>query len=257
MKIYNWAIIVPIAYDMYERAEDYAVAKRTLNECTDKGGIQLKSVQPIENGNKNSYVSTKIYKCRDQIPAIIKWAIPKNFTSLTEVCTSTFPKRVYHYTVPAFSSFEMKLESNAKPFKYGDNIELENLCYIDIVNWDPVAKARDQRMDGFECKEAGIHKLPNLTKNNKHEIPEWVKTYKGPMTVITKTYTISVKIFGIGGKVENLLGQSVMPNVVAETNRMMISWAPEWYKLSAQNVKKYEMKTYKEVNDRLERNNCH
>ena len=260
MKIFKWIVFVPVAVDQFEHAEDYTIAKRTYLDCTDRGGIELQSVTPLNNQNEHKgYIAKRLYRCRDQIPSVIKWAVPKGFTSLLETLTSTFPKRVYHYKITAYPDiFDMSLESSAKAYKYGDQIEDDgnDTYYLDIINWDPIAKNQDWRIDNFECKEAGISKLPNLSKNNKYQIPEWVKTYKGPITMLTKIWKIKVNLFGIGGKLETILGTIVMPNVMAETHRAIVGWSAEWCKMDSNELKDFEEKSYNAVNKRLQQNHC-
>ena len=249
---------MPIAYDKIEHAEDYTLAKRTLEDCNEQGGIELQSKE--KNEDNEGYTTIRFYRCHDRIPSIIKWAVPKYFTCLKETCINTFPSRIYTYELPTKPGiFGMKLNSVTKPYKYGDEIEKSDdveTLFIDVVNWDPIAKVQKWRVDDFESPEAGIERLPKLTKNNKQNIPEWVTNYKGPMSMIIKELSVTVNIFGISSVCENLLASNIMPNVFTETHRAIIGYSNEWCKMTDAEIEKYEDESYGEVNRILKENNC-
>ena len=123
MKIIRWAIIMPISENKFEAAEDYTVAKRTLEDCNEKGGIELQSREEMPTNGKRVYTTKKMYRCRDKIPSAIKWALPDGITSLVEEMTSSFPERVYEYYIPGHENMlHMKLTSVTKPYHYGDQV---------------------------------------------------------------------------------------------------------------------------------------
>lgn len=257
MKIIRWAIIMPVSQNQFESAEDYTVARRTLEDCNEKGGIELKNREETTFKGMKAYKTTKMYRIRDRIPAVIKWALPNGITCLVEEMTSSFPERVYEYSIPGHENIlHMKLESETKPYHYGDRIEDGgyDLLYLDVLNWD--GKNKETSIEGFECKDAGIEKLPMASKLHKKHIPEWVKTYHGELTITYKTLQAEVNIFGASSTIEGLLTSSIMPNIFADTHKEMIRSANEWCKMNTESVANYENRVYSRVNSELRRNNC-
>ena len=259
MKIVTWIVILPITEQQFEAAEDYTVAKRTIEDLSDKGGIMLKSKEETTVNGIKGYTALREYKVRDRIPGIIKWALPKGITEINEKCLSTFPERNYEYWIPQSRDLlRMKMQSVTKPYKYGDQIEDEenDVSFIDVLNWDPNPKDQTLSLSEFECQEAGIEKFPKSTKNHKKHIPEWVKDYKGEMSITYKRLQVEFNVFGVSSTVESILASTIMPNIIAETSRDMILHSPEWTKMNREQVSEYEKESYDHVNSELIRNNC-
>ena len=124
------------------------------------------------------------------------------------------------------------------------------------MNWDPNPKDKTLCLSEFECQEAGIAKFPKSTKNNKKQIPEWVKNYKGEMSITYKRLQVEFNVFGASSTVESILCSTIMPNIIAETSRDMVRWSPEWCQMNREQVTKYEDESYTHVNDELRKNNC-
>lgn len=74
----------------------------------------------------------------------------------------------------------------------------------------------------------------------------------GPHPVMTtyKLSTCEVKMFGLGGKIENWIQNSMTRNILLHGHRQAYSWMDEWYGMDIDDIREFEAETQKAL-DRL------
>lgn len=252
MKLVEYRIVIPVAFNKFEHAEDYAFARRIDEESNGDEGIELSGRIPLGNGSKAGYMTKKVFHYYKKIPAILRWAFSKNAVDFVEEMQSSFPHRHFSYDLPSLGDrVKMSLESDYASFD-GYTIP-DNLCGLSQEQLDKREVRYINIMDkgllnGFECSEADIKKLPATSgKSDSKSIPSWVRSYNGEMTINVKVLQVETKIAGISKAVEDLLANSILPGIFMDTSVGIVKWSPDWASLDSDGVIQLENKTSEKI----------
>lgn len=238
----------------------YAIANRYItisclkDETHDGEGIEIVKNERIKNGDQESQYTYQIYHFKSRIPKFIRWAVPDKYLHFHEESWDTYPYYKTLDRVPGLGEkFGLDVESQHIPYKYGqqipynalnlskDELAHRKIWYLDIVDQDPDGIEKNYNLEGFSCPQCGIEKMQGKKGSwSPHNIPEWVKTYKGEMICCIKVVKFHLKWWGIQKAVEKLVTQSVFPKLFVGTHRKMVGWVQNWYNLSMDDVLKME-----------------
>lgn len=252
MKIIEYRIFVPMKLQMCEAASDYSITRQMKEFTSDGDGFEIVETKNyIENGQQNHYVY-RILHCQNKIPSAVRWLVPEKYAHLHEYNTSAFPRYEGKFLIPAMGDdFLLQTLTNHIEYEKGkeipdntnnltdDEMKQREIYYLDILD-GPISKKKDLDLHGFTCPEIDMTELvsSNKTSNDK-EIPSWVYNYTGKMTLIIKTVRINFKFYGAQSLVEKLIGNTWY-QVFLDSHRSMIKWAPEWSKLTKDQIYKLE-----------------
>jgi len=264
MKIVEWRIILPISYDRLSMAEEYSIARRTEEECQGGEGVELEYMNDYQEGDEKGVTMKKVYHYRSRIPALFRWMVTKNFSDFHEQIKSSFPHKHCKFWVPSLEKrVECTMDAYSEPYIDEEHIN-NNMChlsdselqereirYIDVVGWTPLPKREDWLLEGYECSEAGISKIPPSPKRADTEIPEWTKFYKGAMTMTAKCLKVNARIFGLQSAIEDMATHSLFPNIYCETARSIVGFSRYWATMSDNEISNYIKSVYNKVNSQI------
>lgn len=253
MRLVEFRIFVPFNMEQTMIASRYGLARRTAEETGNGEGVQVvENSSFIEDGVTGNYVH-RIYHVKSQAPPAFRWALPSRFSHIHEHNRNAFPHYDNWFEIPEMGN-DMILKNETRHFEYhhGDTVpenllrlsseelKIRKVWYLDLYNGpDPSKKEFD--LHGFSCPEAGFpgFKAPKNRKNDG-EIPEWVKYYNGPLTLIVKVIKFKFKWFGIQTAIEKYVTHNVFYHLFLDSHRAQVKWMPEWYKMSVADVAAYE-----------------
>ncbi|KAH0788134.1 Phosphatidylinositol transfer protein [Histomonas meleagridis] len=265
MKIVELRIILPIALEQFDVADDYMILQRTMEESSGGEGIEFVSrdFYTTEDGRQGKH-EHKIYHYKSRVPAWIRWAVPTSIADFHEEAYSTPPTTHLDYIIPFFGErFQFSIDSSAHAFTSIEDIDnpanlneeelkIREVRYLDIIDSAPLPK-EERRLGGFVCEAAGIQQLPPQGKEHDYKYPpKWVADYKGPMMFICKVLKTNVRIWGLQTRVENYIANSLVPGILLESARGIVYWAPDWAGMTPEDVKKLTDETFSKVNNMIE-----
>lgn len=260
MRIVEYRIILPIAFDQCHKASFYAVAKRMTQETNGGDGFEYHDTHDYEeDGRKGHYVERTLHFKR-QIPAVLRWSIPDRYAHLHEINTNCYPHTKAVFDIEGMGpdmvliteTMYTPITNTTDPIPDNtvnlseEDLRIREIVYIDILN-GPIFKP-DLDIRGFECKEAGISQLtaPDSTYD-KNQVPKWVREYPGPLTLVAKVVKFHFRWRGLQTFVENLVATSVWFRVYSDSHRAMVLYSPEWCRMTDEEMADVENRTRAEL----------
>ena len=253
MKIVEFRIIVPLALEKCGHASDYACFKRSAEAKgeSDSEGMEFVETYDYEENGEKGHFTHKVMHLKSKVPAVIRWVVPDKYLHITELSHSAFPHYLTEYEMPGMGK-DFVLSTDTKHYDYKPNGKIPNnsanltaselnqreIRYLDILNGPIYDKSLN--LKGFSYPEADIELMQSDKKVNEKEPPGWTLNYNGPMTCIIKTVKFHFKWLGIQSAVEAFVLNSVFPEVFMDNHRAMIKWAPEWSKVSREDLTRME-----------------
>lgn len=214
-------------------------------------GMEYLESSDYKNEKESGHFTHKIMHLKSKIPAIIRWAIPDKYLHIHERAYDAFPHYLTEYEMPGMGE-DFILSTDTKHYEYNHETEIpENasgltdeeikkreVVYLDILNGPTEDKSFC--IKGFSYPPCGIEELSSNDKPDDSKPPGWIKNYKGPMTLIVKTVKFHFKWTGVQTAVEKFVLNSIMPSTFMDNHRAMVKWAPDWEKLTLEDVTKME-----------------
>lgn len=120
-------------------------------------------------------------------------------------------------------------------------LKKRELIYVDILDGaDPDYPELD--LHCFTCPQLNGFTFPEAKGTyDKSKIPKWTQNYHGDITMVVKILKFKFKWFGIQTLVEKLACQTYIPQAFLDTARAMIKWIPEWFGMSVEQAREYEV----------------
>lgn len=254
MRIVEWRVFLPIDAAKYEQAEQYMVARRTIEESN--GQNEGTETLTNEYSEELGIHSHKIYHYTSRIPWIIRWALPKGLLDFHEECWAKFPRNLCKFSAPYLGDrLDIAVDSFTVPFDPSngfDNIDnniaklteeelsLREIRYMDIISQEPQSSNKTLQLVGFSCPSLGIPEFQKPTREfDYNRPPEWTEHYTGTMLLTVKVVKVKFAIWGMQTKIENLLSTSAIPNVFLDSVRAIIAWSPEWSRMTPEEIRNY------------------
>lgn len=268
MKIVEWRVILPMTVEQFKRSEKYSIARRTLDDADEKGGVE-RVMTDVRQWNGREACYTKLfYRYKKRIPTFMKLVIPNNFTELIEEVYDQFPVKTSVFSIQDRpKTLDMTVTTHVSEYT-GENqifddtdvysqeeIAHREIYYLDVVNTKS-AKSDDYKIDGFECPEANIGKLTANGRADKNKVPEWTKNYNGPMCIARKIIRVKVSIFGLSSLAEELVSHTLLPGLYADLHKGMIYWSKSWNAMNFQQILAYETDIANRIKNMLIENHC-
>lgn len=272
MKIVEIRVILPIKLERYPYAEDYMVARRTLEEADNGGeGIECTTRGPYENEKEKGIYAHKIYHYGSRVPKWLRWAVPPSLTDFHEKSWNAFPHGLCEFSIQGLGShFQLSLESFSSTlddisklsdptfnpaFLTPEELEKREVMYLDITASEPKPSSPDLACAGFECEAEGIQKLePAEGKIDPAAIPHWVQNYKGgAMMMCAKVVRAHIDLWGLRKKLEKWVSRSLIPGILLDSARGIVAWSPFWTGLSREDIDKYTDECFQKVVDSIKK----
>jgi hypothetical protein len=259
MRIIEFRVFVPLRVEQCDISCCYISFKRSAEakgESSSEGLEYLESTN-YENEKESGRFTHKVLHLKSRVPAIIRWVIPDKYLHIHERSYNAFPHYLTEYEMPGMGEdFILSTDTHHFEYKLGDKIpenssdlneeelKIRKISYLDILN-GPV-EDEELLINGFSYPPCGINELKCDEKPDDSKPPGWLKNYKGPITLIIKTVKFHFKWTGVQTAVEAFVMNSVMPSTFMDNHRAMVKWAPEWEKLTLDDVTRMEQEKQEE-----------
>ena len=253
MKIVEFRIIVPLSLENCDHSSDYACFKRSAEAKgeSDSEGMEFVEAYDYEENGVKGHFTHKVMHLKSKVPAVIRWVVPDKYLHIKELSHSAFPHYLTEYEMPGMGK-DFVLSTDTKHYDYKPDGKIPNnsanltpaelkqreIRYLDILNGPIYDKSLN--LKGFSYPEANIEQMQSDQKANEKNPPGWTLNYNGPMTCIIKTVKFHFKWRGIQSAVEAFVLNSVFPEVFMDNHRAMVKWAPEWSKISREELLRME-----------------
>lgn len=180
MKIYEYRIIVPIAFAHYMVGQRFMSLEYVKSETGNGEGIEVVKSEQYDGtnsgktdirGEKGTHTE-KIYHIKSKIPGFIRWAVPDKYLHFHETSYNAFPHFLTLYSVPGMGKdFDLRIESQHVKYECNSNGTMKNfpnnatnlnsdelkkrkIVWCDIINGIP--KKSDFSLKGFKCEKANL-----------------------------------------------------------------------------------------------------
>ena len=253
MKIVEFRIILPLPLEKCRHASNFACFKRSSEAKgeSDSEGMEFVEAYDYEENGEKGHFSHKVMHLKSKVPAVIRWVVPDKYLHIKELSHDAFPHYLTEYQMPGMGK-DFVLSTDTRHFDYkprgkipanasnltSAELNQREIRYLDILNGPIYDKSLN--LKGFSFPDQEIEEMKSDEKPNEKEVPSWTNSYNGPMTLIVKTVKFHFKWLGIQSAVEAFVLNSVFPEVFMDNHRAMIKWAPEWSKVSPDDLKRME-----------------
>lgn len=180
MKIYEYRIIVPIAYANYMVGQRFMALEYVKSETGNGEGIEVVKSEQFDGtnsgktdirGEKGTHTE-KIYHIKSKIPSFIRWAVPDKYLHFYETSYNCFPHFLTLYSVPGMGKdFDLRIESQHVKYECNSNgimkdfpnnatklnsdeLKKRKIVWLDIINGIP--KKSEFSLKGYKCEKAGL-----------------------------------------------------------------------------------------------------
>ncbi|CAF0833193.1 unnamed protein product [Brachionus calyciflorus] len=265
MIIKEFRIVVPMSVEEYQIAQLYTIQKKSRLESTGAGsGVEIIENKPYESNNEKGQYTLKVYHVDERLPpslkTIAKLLFPKSALLFEEESWNCYPYTRTKYQHRLFKSFSIDIESKYVA-DYGQsenafnlsNKELSNrtVDFIDIVTdtINPNEYKAEEDPSKYVSKKS---QLGPLNKNWLDELKSNANHSKNQSSLNNKTikYMCAYKLcriecafWGFQSKVEKLITESVLRNMILMSHRQAWCWQDEYLDLSIDDVRRLEIET--------------
>merc|ERR1711879_255115 len=247
MKLIEYRIPMPVSCDEYKIGQLYAVSKSSNQETSGDSGVEVLVNEPYDKDGKKGQYTHKIYHLGSKIPGWLAALAPASALKIDEKAWNGFPHIKTELTNPFMGDrFTYTVETMHKDNDTGEEeniLELEKsqlkqrvIKRVDII--DPVPDSEDPTK--FKSEKTGRGPLEK----------DWQKT-SNPVMCAYKLVTIDFRYFGLQNRVENLI-LSYQDNIFAKFHQQVFCWLDEWYGMSIDDIRAYEVKLAEEMNSKLD-----
>ena len=256
--IREYRVTLPLSVDEYRIGQLYGVAEASKRETGGGEGVEIiineprEEVIPGEASGKvmKSQYTHKILHLESKMPAIIRKLAPTGSLTIHEKSWNAYPYTRTVYTNDYMrDGFHIVIETRHKPGK-GDIENVHNLNgaqlqkrivdKVDIVNdkVDPRDYKPEEDPTKFSSAKTGRGPLP---------YGDW-QSSQNPIMTCYKLYHIEFKWRGLQPTVENMIVRSVR-RLLFNFGRQVFCWIDQWYGMSIEQIREYEEKTKRELDE--------
>jgi hypothetical protein len=129
-----------------------------------------------------------------------------------------------------------------------DEIKIRKIVYLDIVSGKPKPEKKEWDLVGFVCPEAEILTPLNAPKAavDESKVPPWVSNYDGALMVAVKVVKLHFHWRGLQTAVEKYAVNTAFHDIFLESNRVVISYAKDWFGLTLEDIRRLEAEVQEE-----------
>ncbi|EIE90979.1 hypothetical protein G6F46_000807 [Rhizopus delemar] len=252
MIINEYRVINNCTEKEYQVAQLYATAMASKNSTGGGEGVEVVKNEPYEKPGEKGQYTYKIYRLESRVPAIVRSLAPAGSLELHEEAWNAYP-----YCKTVLTNRWMKKDFSIVYETLhvdGSRGELENALKIS----DEDLKRRNVQIidiahDHIETKDYKQDQDPKLFKSEKTgrgplTDPLWQQKCEPVMTCYKLVY-IEFKWFGLQGKVESLIANSIK-NLFTNFHRQLFCWTDKWFGLTIEDIRKMEEETKRELDEK-------
>ncbi|OHT09636.1 Phosphatidylinositol transfer protein [Tritrichomonas foetus] len=262
MRLIEYRIILPFAIDYYPLADTYMYTRRMEIGASEGENVELLNDKIYDDEEGTVYYSSHVYHCYNRIPSAMKWLVPKSLSDFREESWTSYPRCWSRFIVDFLGdSFKVDIKTrqhefinletiNSNPCDLTDDeLNIREIRYIDILQTDPKPEREEWNLDGFSFEEAGIHTLHCYQTENYDFMkpPEWIKNYKGKMTLCAKVIKANISIWGFQTTAEKLVAENMAISIFLDSGRAQVALAEQWIHMSKDDINEIYMDVARKV----------
>ncbi|CAG7711635.1 unnamed protein product [Allacma fusca] len=241
---------MPITAEEYQIGQLFMIAKHSHEQSDAGEGVEVilnvPHTDPVHGEGR--YTEKQIH-LSSRLPDWLQSFIPRLFC-VTEKAWNYYPYTETEYTcsfLPKFNIFiKTKYENNSGTTENCLGLSPEELAnriveHVDIV-YDEVAPKH--------YKETEDPKFFKSKKTNRGPlINGWQETFESIMCIY-KLVNVSFEVWGLQTKVEDYAHKAIR-DILLLGHRQAFAWIDEWYGMTIEDVREYEVKMQEETNKKV------
>ena len=261
---------MPMSVDEYQIGQLYTIQKKSRLESTGAGsGVEIIENKPFQTENEQGQYTLKVYHVDERLPSslktISKLLFPKSALLFEEESWNSYPYTRTKYRHKLFKSFSIDIESKYLP-DYGQSENAFNISkkdqsvrivdHIDIVN-DQINPNEYNLVEDpgkFQSKYGplGENWLNELKTNADQKTNlSTINNQKVRYMCAYKLCRVECAFWGFQSKVEKLIVESVLRNMILMSHRQAWCWQDEYMNLSMDDVRRLELETQEYLNKKM------
>ncbi|GJQ73318.1 rdgBbeta [Trypoxylus dichotomus] len=250
----EYRICMPISVEEYKVGQLYMISRHSLEQSGDGEGVELVKNEACEDPVHGSgYFTEKRIHLSNRLPYWIQAIIPRIFY-VTERAWNYYPFTITEYDcsfIPKFHiTIQTRYQNNNGSTENCLNLTAEQLAeriveHIDIAYDDLNPKHYKEEEDPRYFQSKKTHRGP-LVDGWRNSISPIMCSYK-----LVNAY---FEVWGLQTKVEDFI-HSCIREVLLLGHRQAFAWIDDWYDMTYDDVKKYEMSLQMQTNLLLQKKN--
>lgn len=250
MMVKEYRICMPLSVQEYRIGQLFMIAKHSHEQSEQGDGVEVVLNEachdPIHGSGQFTEKRVHLYS---RLPSWVRAIIPDIFY-ITEKSWNYFPYTITEYTCSFIPKFSIHIET-----RYEDNngssenchslsdeeLQLREIDFVDIAYDDLPAK---------HYKEEEDLKLFRSEKTGRGPLEEGWRDKTHPIMCSYKLVRVKFEVFGLQTRVETFTHKCVR-DVLVLGHRQAFAWIDSWYGLTIEDIREYEDKMNKEMNQKV------
>mmetsp|Transcript_78939 Transcript_78939/g.118647 ORF Transcript_78939/g.118647 Transcript_78939/m.118647 type:complete len:251 (-) Transcript_78939:36-788(-) len=246
MKLIEYRIPMPMTCEEYRIGQLYAVAKSSNQETSGDSGVEVLKNEPYEKDGEKGQYTEKIYHLGNKVPGWVAAVAPASALKIEEKAWNAFPHCKTELTNPFMGA---RFTYTVDTLHYDDNGEQENVHNLDkaqlklrTINRIDITKPVPDSLDPTTFKSE---------KTGRGNLQSGFEKDANPIMCAYKLITVDFRYFGLQTKMENFI-LSFQDNLIAKFHQQLFCWIDEWYGMSVEDIRAYEIKLAEEMAGKLD-----
>ncbi|KAM9954384.1 hypothetical protein ACTFIW_003925 [Dictyostelium discoideum] len=247
-------MVLPLTVEEYQIAQLYMVAKKSKESTKGGEGIEIIKNEPFDNEKGKGQYTEKIIYLANSLPRFAAAILPSSALKIEEKAWNAYPYCKTEYSCPFFGE---KLVLSIESMHLPGRGEVENALKCDAETLkqrhvDFIDIANDQPKEYIKEEDPKIFKSVK-TERGPLDDPKWRDKVEPVMTCY-KLVHAEFKYWGFQTKVENVIQDTGVRDVLLKAHRALFCWIDEWIGLTIEDIRKIEEETKAELAKKLEEN---
>lgn len=248
MKVLEYRVVMPLTLEEYERGHLYSVCKSSRLETGAGEGFEFLVNEPFEDARGKGQFTHKIIHLHSRLPRWVTLLLPSDALTFEEKCWNQYPYVRTEYSCPYFGE---KLQFRVETIHQADNGCCDNVHNLEgrllqKRKVDFVDIAHDCKKRSYESRLKHLGPDPaefvSNTTGRGPLLEGWIE-HTEPVMCAYKLAVIDVDLFGIQKRAEKLVQKQALRTEFYKAHRKLFCWIDEWYPMSMQQVREYEVRT--------------
>ncbi|EAL62395.1 hypothetical protein ACTFIW_008412 [Dictyostelium discoideum] len=254
MLIREFRVVLPLTVEEYRVGQLYSVAKTSSQETSNGEGVEVLVNEPYKEPEHEGQYTHKIYHLGSRLPGWIRALIPSSALKLEEKAWNAYP---YCKTVLKSPFLGEKFTFIIESRHAQDNCKTENIHNLSEKELKErtveVIDITKPIKDPKNYKETEDPTKIRSEKANRGPLEEekWRESTEMPIMTCYKLVTVEFKYFGFQTKVENFM-MGIEFDLFTKFHRQVYCWLDEWFGMSMDDVRAFELKTKEDLKKKLE-----